>query len=310
MLGLGENMLKLLLSGFIVFAWGTRIHAASFDCAKADTKVELAICAKEELSDLDSQMMQSYDSALANFNDPNSLKSKQRLWLKNIRNNCLNSDCLTNVYRKRIEELDSINISAVIKSYKISYLSNGKIRFTYRNLTKIFNLADHIQGCQGNLYDSWTHENIPSNPRVGIVSILKNPETTTLLLLVTASPNCNVQGQCGAGTNNGFIALTITDKLNIVYLNSFTFDDCLCLNCKDGVLNRQSEYLERFYDAQADMKDMLALIRPIIKNGQIKVEFVESNDSGKDIPKRMLFDMKDPAKGFIIESSVASKLSH
>ena len=297
-------MLKLLLTGLIVFAWGTRIHAASFDCAKAETKVELAICAKGELSDLDSQMMQSYNSALANFNDSNSLKSKQRLWLKNIRNKCLNSDCLTNVYRKRIEELDSIKISSVIQSYKISYLSNGRFRLRHRNLSEIYNLSDHIQGCQVNAYDCSTSKCIyyPSIPRIGIVSILSNPETTTLLLLITVSPNCNIQGECGAGINNGFIALTITNKLNIVYLNSFIFDDC-----NSG---RQSEYLERFYDTQADMKDMLALIRPIIKNGQIKVEFVERNDSGKYIPKRMIFDMKDPSKGFIVESSVASKLPH
>ena len=297
-------MLKLLLSGFIVFAWVTQIHAASFDCAKAETTVELAICAKDELSNLDSQMMQSYDSTLANTKDPNSLKSKQRLWLKNIRNNCSNSDCLINVYRKRIEELDGIKVSAAIEAYKISYLSNGKVRLRHGNLSEIYNLAEHIQGCQENAYDCSTSKCIyyPSIPRIGIVSILKNPETTTLLLFVTASPNCNIQGECGAGINNGFIALTITDKLNIVYLNSFTFDDC-----NSG---RQSEYLERFYDAQADMKDMLALIKPIIKNGQIKIEFVEPNDSGKDIPKRMLFDMKDPAKGFIVESSVISKLPH
>lgn len=104
--------MKLLLSGFIVFAWVTQIHAASFDCAKAETKAELAICANDELSDLDSQMMQSYKNALENFNDQNLLKSKQRSWLKNVRNNCSNSDCLANVYRKRIEELGRIQASA------------------------------------------------------------------------------------------------------------------------------------------------------------------------------------------------------
>ena len=31
-------------------------------------------------------------------------------------------------------------------------------------------------------------------------------------------------------------------------------------------------------------------------------------NSGKDKLKRMLFDMKDPAKRFIVESSIASKL--
>ncbi len=287
--------MKLLLTGFITFALVTQIHAAGFDCDKAKTKIELTICEKSELSDLDSQMMQLYDSTLANAKSINLLKSDQKLWLKNIRNNCPNSDCLISMYHKRIEELESVKLNSEIQDYKISYLSNGKIRFTYRKLSKIFNLADHIQGCQGNLYDSGTNEkNIPSNPGIGVVSILKNPETTTLLLLITASPNCNIQGHCGAGTNNGFIALTITDKLNIVYLNSFIFDDC--------ILGRQSEYLERFYDAQ-NITDMLTIIRPTIKNGQIKVEFEEPNDSGKDIPKQMIFDMKDPAKGFILEPS-------
>lgn len=290
-------MLKLLLSGFIVFALVTRIHAAGFDCTKAETKVELAICSKDELSDLDSQMKQSYDSTLANTKDTNSLKTEQKQWLKNIRNNCSNSDCLINVYRKRIAELDRINETADIKAYKIIYLSNGKVRLTHGSLSKIYNLADHIHGCLGNLYDCSTNKCIyyPSSPLIRIVSTLETPETTTLLLLVTASPNCNIQGECGSGVYDGFIALTITDKLSIVYLNSFTLDDCYS--------GRHYVDWEHVYEAGIDM---LSLIKPI--NGQIKIEFLESFESGDDMPKLMLFDMKDPAKGFIIESSIASKV--
>ncbi|MEI8209827.1 MAG: hypothetical protein WCG16_11520 [Methylococcales bacterium] len=38
------------------------------------------------------------------------------------------------------------------------YLSNGKVRLAHGNLSQIYNLANHIQGCQGNAYDCFTNK--------------------------------------------------------------------------------------------------------------------------------------------------------
>ena len=100
-------MPKFLFCCLMGFAWAPQILAASFDCAKAKTQIELAICANEALSDLDSRLMHAYQNALARSDDQNAIKSDQRLWLKVVRNKCLNSECLVNAYRTRIEELDT-----------------------------------------------------------------------------------------------------------------------------------------------------------------------------------------------------------
>jgi uncharacterized protein len=285
-------MFKLLLSGFIIFAWVTRIDAASFDCDKAKTVIEVSICANNDLSELDNNLLQSYQDALKTVINKNALKSEQKLWLKNIRNSCSDTNCLINVYHSRIYKLNAIETS-MMQGYQIRYLGNKKVKLTYGNLKKIINLGGHIGGCLGKLYDFTTNESIASAPGIGIVSILKKPKITTLLLITTTSPNCNIQGQCGAGVHTDLIALTISDKLDIVSLNSFTLDDCY---------SRQSNYGD-LAEWENIIKDMVAIIKPM--GSKIKLDFEEVDDSNHFIAKHVFFNMEEPSKGFVVESSAS-----
>ncbi len=61
-------------------------NAASFDCAKATTLVEKAICADPQLSDRDDALMAAYQHALVEASDANRIKAEQRSWLKSVRN--------------------------------------------------------------------------------------------------------------------------------------------------------------------------------------------------------------------------------
>lgn len=71
------------------------VQAASFDCAKAKTKVEKLICADAELSKLDEEMAGLYGEILkASSNDP-VLKQAQRDWLK------YRQACFAPVYKQR-----------------------------------------------------------------------------------------------------------------------------------------------------------------------------------------------------------------
>lgn len=80
-------------------------QAASFDCAKASTPVEKAICAESRLSDLDEQLAFSYKHTAETTVDIDSLRAGQRAWLKS-RNQCRDNACLVNAYQQRIDELD------------------------------------------------------------------------------------------------------------------------------------------------------------------------------------------------------------
>jgi uncharacterized protein YecT (DUF1311 family) len=86
-------------------------QAASFDCAKAKSKLEKIICKDAELSKLDEEMAALYGQIIkASSNDP-VLKKTQQDWLK-YRQLCLAPDykqkesiCLTYLYRRHIDIL-------------------------------------------------------------------------------------------------------------------------------------------------------------------------------------------------------------
>ena len=58
--------------------WNLPTHAASFDCSKATTETEIAICNDPELSALDELMSEIYSAALKQFD----AKPAQKKWLK------------------------------------------------------------------------------------------------------------------------------------------------------------------------------------------------------------------------------------
>ena len=97
--------------------------AASFDCNKATTETEIAICNDPELSALDEVMGQAYRLAKisANWMTPQELRNSQKAWLQQ-RNRCGdNFDCLRNSYVQRLEEVSDgvlyINVGRNFTSY-------------------------------------------------------------------------------------------------------------------------------------------------------------------------------------------------
>ncbi|MDO9268184.1 MAG: lysozyme inhibitor LprI family protein [Methylobacter sp.] len=82
-------------------------QAVSFDCAKAQTKVEKLICGNEQASQLDKEMQSAYQEAQAQEADPVSLKTEQRQWLK-MRDTCNDVACIIQVYRTRLASLKAM----------------------------------------------------------------------------------------------------------------------------------------------------------------------------------------------------------
>ena len=86
-------------------------HAASFDCAKADTKVEHMVCDNPEISKLDEDLSVAYKEALKDQTQAVSIKQEQRKWLKE-RNGCVDVECVIATYHARIDVLSASNILA------------------------------------------------------------------------------------------------------------------------------------------------------------------------------------------------------
>ncbi len=81
---------------------------ASFDCAKASTKVENLVCNDQNLSRLDQILFASYRYAMRFQKTEAPLRRSQRLWLEKQRDSCANQSCLQRAYEKRIKELRAL----------------------------------------------------------------------------------------------------------------------------------------------------------------------------------------------------------
>jgi uncharacterized protein len=81
-------------------------YSASFDCSKASTANEKAICSESELSSLDERLSEAYKKALQ-INP--EIKNSQRDWLKSLRaceSNSNITECLKNAFKSRLQVMN------------------------------------------------------------------------------------------------------------------------------------------------------------------------------------------------------------
>ncbi len=108
-----------LILGFMVFCLNCVLsaQAASFDCAKAVTKMEKLICSDEQLSKMDGDLSVAYLKSLHEASDPAIIKKRQREWLADVRVRCNDAECLQRAYTARIAQLaPSTTLNAASKS--------------------------------------------------------------------------------------------------------------------------------------------------------------------------------------------------
>src|SRR6266511_3913872 len=79
-------------------------RAATFDCNKASTFAEKAVCSDSRLSAMDDELGRLYKGALAGTPNNETVKSDQRAWLS-LRDRCRDSDCIKKAYADRISAL-------------------------------------------------------------------------------------------------------------------------------------------------------------------------------------------------------------
>ena len=105
--------MKYPVLGLVLFAFSCATHAASFDCKKAQSKMEKAICENPKISKLDEELAESYQAAKGKLSaDAQKVfVAGQRSWVKFLAASCFtDSDAkpaskepLTKVPNKRPE---------------------------------------------------------------------------------------------------------------------------------------------------------------------------------------------------------------
>lgn len=98
-----------IVLGWLVLA---SAQAASFDCAKASTKVEHMICGDAELSGLDEKLAQAYKAALKDQSKVEAVKKTQKQWMKE-RNACVDAACIKKAYETRQTSLVATSTTTI-----------------------------------------------------------------------------------------------------------------------------------------------------------------------------------------------------
>ncbi len=105
----GRAMIRgLVFAAISVLDCASAARAASFDCAKAASRIERLICGDVDLDSFDSQLEGAYAGALDRSAHPDRLKGEQRAWLK-ARDACADVKCLSATYQKRITDLSQVS---------------------------------------------------------------------------------------------------------------------------------------------------------------------------------------------------------
>ena len=100
-------MLRSIIT-FLSITWlvlVSQANAASFDCAKASSPYEKAVCANPNLSSLDDQLSIAYKDARSKSTDPEGLKKAQIDWIKSTRQCANDTGCIEKAYKSRITAL-------------------------------------------------------------------------------------------------------------------------------------------------------------------------------------------------------------
>jgi uncharacterized protein YecT (DUF1311 family) len=124
--------LALALIGLLILASPTA--AASFDCAKASTPFEEAICADDALSLQDEVLAQAYATALGGLSKgaADEIKAAQRDWLGYAERSCSDDaepittdytdeqkQCLATIFRSRVQDLEASRMLGGFRFYPI-----------------------------------------------------------------------------------------------------------------------------------------------------------------------------------------------
>lgn len=130
-------------------------YSASFNCAKASSRIEKMVCANPELSRQDDYLNGSYQRALGRIGNTVALRESQRDWLKShTLNDCKTSDCVKLAYGTRVKLLDDAIKSPWNGHYVRQYQGRND-----RNSAEIVLIASGEGGVAGDGQTMWLGPN-------------------------------------------------------------------------------------------------------------------------------------------------------
>ena len=132
--------MKYLVLGLLLFAFTCGAQAASFDCKKAQSKIEKAICDNPKISKLDEELAGNYQAAksMLSADAQKILVTGQRSWVKFLSASCFTdfqakpaskegaAQCLDTEYKDRVTDLKSTG--SVIGGFRTYHYFEGDFK--------------------------------------------------------------------------------------------------------------------------------------------------------------------------------------
>jgi len=210
--------------------------------------------------------------------DPGSLKAVAVVLILGVV--ALGESCASGASRRLKAPLHGRMLVAV------DNLNKGRIRLDRDGRRLVVDLAREISGCTGRTYDLTVNEEYESSVDFEIVDETEKAPYTYLVLLASASPNCNVQGQCGGGgSDSTLIWLKTTKELSLAGKQAFSIDECRVGRVANVF---KEEDPEDYYFETIQAKD-LPWIGDVLQ--------VEYQERGEDSLQRPVYDRRDPDAG-------------
>ncbi len=156
--------MKYPVLGLVLFAFTCATHAASFDCKKAQSKMEKAICENPKISKLDEELAENYQAAKGKLSaDAQKVfVNGQRSWVKFLAASCFTdfqakpaskedaAQCLESEYKARVAGFKSTgSLVGGFKTYAYfegdfkAYPKDEEIAFNRINLVLIDDSSDN-----------------------------------------------------------------------------------------------------------------------------------------------------------------------
>jgi uncharacterized protein len=240
---------------FVIFFYflSTFAYATSFDCQKAVSLIEKAICTDKILGDLDDSLQQSYQKALEHSQDAAALKTSQLEWLKNVRNQCADNRCVKEAYTARLQVFDKQGTTTAPSLKAGEYLTEGGWGYLKISDDKKTSAHFAIEAMGGNGHScslagvSHNGQAIPAGQEENEVKCVVKFDVKSNGIEVTSNESDACSFYCGARAMfEGF------------YLN-------VAKQCIPSVLTKTKHKFKQLYD-QKDYTAAYAILQPMFED--------------------------------------------
>lgn len=169
----------------------------------------------------------------------------------------------------------------------VTRAGNTRIRLAIGTYRLVLDLKDDIQGCVEKLYDTFSAMKVVGKaiPSINVLDRVAKDNNYYVVVLTTATSNCNIQGQCGAADDLTLIWLKLDSHLKLEGKKAIAIEQCRAF------LHLVEPELD--YDGNKSIK---------LSKGKLNVKFADEMDfdESKHTLSELVYDRSLPENGFII----------